>query len=547
LATAAIAFLAVSAVSCDSNKTSNKMGDGGPGDDLSAISTDDGGSDDLAVIDVDAFIAEHDLAQLPPIMCVGGAGCPCMTGADCNSGICDATNKVCIDLTCGNANDPCVTSADCCGLVCVSKKCGGQCIADNQPCSVDADCCSTLCTNSADGGAGKTCKSLTGPGQCKTAGNPCSGPDAGTAMSTECCSKVCTANHQCAPPRQVSYCTQINDICHADSECCTGVCNLIPGTRVGTCASINTTCTVDGLSCNGCGSCCSRFCGPFGSIGSNICQPASGCHVLGDTCRTNKDCCGGDQTQTLPGPNGTGQVVCVPDPTYPTKIGTCGAPSHTNCPPDTYMPSVNCKNNCIPTGDICHLNPAPACGANVSINADCCQCVSTKDCCKPDHAGIPRCNFVGGCVAQGGSCTSAADCCAGPCIPDATGSLHCLSAPDGGITCQPETKPCTTNSDCCLGLLCIVPPGSIQGTCTNPTPPPPPDMANAPDLAGVPPADLAGVPPVDMATAPICSQYGQGCSTKVPCCDGVTCLDATSGAACASNNTASCLCFLNIP
>jgi hypothetical protein len=32
------------------------------------------------------------------------------------------------------------------------------------------------------------------------------------------------------------------------------------------------------------GACCSRACGPWGPTGIDVCQPASGCHPVGDLC-----------------------------------------------------------------------------------------------------------------------------------------------------------------------------------------------------------------------------------------------------------------------
>ena len=40
------------------------------------------------------------------------------------------------------------------------------------------------------------------------------------------------------------------------------------------------------------GACCSRSCAPWGATGVLICQPASGCHLVGDLCTSDDECCG---------------------------------------------------------------------------------------------------------------------------------------------------------------------------------------------------------------------------------------------------------------
>src|SRR5207249_4011469 len=123
-----------------------------------------------------------------------------------------------------------------------------------------------------------------------------------------------------------------------------------------------------------------------------------------------------------------------------------------------------------------------------------------------------------------------------------SGALHC------GAMCVPDVGKCTTNGDCCTGLLCVVPPGSLQGTCTQPVVQQP-DMG-AVDLAGV---DLAGV---DLAgadlsapdlAAPTCAQYGQTCSATVSCCNAVSCLTPlTSGAQPCGPTDTTCTCYMII-
>src|SRR5207248_1924701 len=126
-------------------------------------------------------------------------------------------------------------------------------------------------------------------GTCKTAGNPC-------AAGSECCSGFCPASTgKC--DLGGSFCIVEGDVCARSVDCCTGVCNIATGATLGTCGppppSGSTFCTgVDGSRCSACTDCCSRVCAPYGTSGVFICQPAEGCHVTGDLCRRDTDCCG---------------------------------------------------------------------------------------------------------------------------------------------------------------------------------------------------------------------------------------------------------------
>jgi hypothetical protein len=128
-----------------------------------------------------------------------------------------------------------------------------------------------------------------------------------------------------------------------------------------------------------------------------------------------------------------------------------------------------------------------------------------------------------------------------PCLPDpTTGQLKCGSA------CVQLGDGCTTNADCCTGLLCQATPGSVGGSCVITTTP-----VGQPD-AGVPPvkADAAAdaVTPTDDASGPgeadappLCGFWGQGCSVTQPCCGYIQC-SARGGSPCTADDT-ECLCY----
>ena len=140
------------------------------------------------------------------------------------------------------------------------------------------------------------------------------------------------------------------------------------------------------------GPCCSRACAPWGPTGVLVCQPVSGCHVVGDLCMQDSDCCG---ATGLPGGSHK-PVSCVIS--APGAVGVCQNP-------------MGCK----PDGDVCKLRTS-SCNAS----CDCCSgnC-ETEDTCRQDNVGVPRC-AAAQCVAAGGACASSANCCDGAsCVPNA--------------------------------------------------------------------------------------------------------------------------------
>jgi hypothetical protein len=295
-------------------------------------------------------------------------------------------------------------------------------------------------------------------------------------------------------------------VCGRNAECCTGLCTIADGASIGTCApppSGATNCSggVDGTVCDGCGQCCSRLCAPFGETGVSVCQPASGCHVNGDLCRSDSDCCGGAGS----GLPGDGNVVCDREPG--ADIGICRNP-----------------RSCNPQGNVCHFQDY-AC-SNSSSRNNCCAGTGNSGVCQLDGLGVPRCNGLGDtCREAGETCSSAADCCDGrPCVPDADLRLRCATPDDPTQNCIATSGSCTINADCCPGGACIRAAGSTQGTCAALVPP------------GSDPGSDAGAP-VDGGSGgsggsagsggdgggSSCSLYGQACSSGADCCGTVPC------------------------
>lgn len=378
---------------------------------------------------------------------------------------------------CLNLGAKCNVNGDCCSNVCNNGTCDyPKCTSDNQACTQNGQCCSGMCT-------GGKCTPLNNT--CKTLGNSC-------MQSGDCCSKLCKGGI-CSPS---SFCGQSGDVCATGADCCTGICNKPMNQQLGTCNADPpggpANCgQVDGVLCGtpdggfqlndaglpACGgACCSRNCSPYGPTSMLICQPASGCHVVGDLCQQDKDCCG---SNGLPGGSGK-PVVCDKSGGYP--IGICRNP-------------MGCK----PNGDICRLK-------TMSCNASCDCCIGNcqnADTCHQDILGVPRCSYPcdGGAPQPNQACATSADCCGYPCVPNPN------YTPDSGVsplTCSPQKcqscgQKCTVTADCCPGTGCIIQNGSTSGTCG--------------------PCSDGGMPLPDGG----CNQYGQLCNTGADCCNGVPC------------------------
>jgi hypothetical protein len=447
----------------------------------------------------------------------------CNQASDCCSHLCLGNQCVSSPAVCGNPGDKCGVSTDCCNGSCVNGTCGAtQCLSIGATCPVPGNtCCTDTCVGGKCAPIGSTLDGGTVTPVCTTAGNTC-------AKAADCCSGLCT-NGTCNLAS--SYCVQTNDICFTGADCCTATCaspnsSPVSATNPGTCvmpATGGVNCTgVDGTLCDpsqiGCAAgCCSDLCEPYGPTGVAICTQAQGCHVEGDLCRKDTDCCGGEPVDA--GILGGGLVTCViPDG---GAVGICSTPT----------PGAGGHNACVPAGDVCQYNNSNSDGgyacSSSSTRSNCCDGQTPdKYLCQLDKLGIPRCLAYGGggsgdggtdggpnaCRQTAQTCSTAGDCCDGvPCVPDPTGQLVCAST-----SCIPSTGACTSNADCCAGNTCVVPVGALGGTCSAPPPPPPPPPTDGGTTSDAGTADASAS----------CAYYGQSCAS-LPCCANTYCVSGS--------------------
>lgn len=378
-------------------------------------------------------------------LCVSGAGACVVIGGECQSNVeccggrtcaADGTGvKRCIDQSfCGGPGETCSAANQCCSMSCngTCQTSGTLCAPEGESCSADTDCCSNACN-------GTTCESV-GAG-CATLGERCTQE----GYDPNCCSQYCVnfggdggADLRCAAS---STCRARGEICSAASDCCSGVCTdagICPTqAQLGQKRFVGEPCAADA-------DCASYACASTFPGGPKVCQFLGGCRPAEEICTEDWQCCGHlelsasrDQCQTAQPTPG----VCAP---------VAGVPGLKRC---TLQPTDK------EVGEICQS------GGNPVHN-----CCGGADACRPTITGVSRCFYGGGftadggCTANGEPCSIADQCCSKICAPAA------LS--DGGVElqcsgCIANGGACTTHNDCCgkscVGGVCEAPAGADGG------------------------------------------------------------------------------------
>jgi hypothetical protein len=498
---AAAAMANVVFVGCGS-EDDNPIVEGADGGDENANTSETGPGLDSGT---DGFITTIDGSRADAADCKLVAQ-TCASSGDCCSLNCNTTTKQCEPPLnkCSPSGTACITGNECCTLSCVGSTCSTKlCVADNGACAVDGECCGGKCA--PDGKGGGICTPLN-PGGPKTDGNPC-------ATNTDCASKLCSGGI-CVSS---SFCGQNGEQCAADTDCCGGACTKAAGSTLGTCGltkasgaggcdPAGTTCTSSGAACGQ--PCCSRSCAPYAATKVSVCQPASGCHLTGDLCRADSDCCGWSGS---PDPK-MGVVTCRKDVST-QEFGLC----------DKGQGCTEPGTLCGQVGGVAVCSASNSCCDPVGKPSNYCQS-NPSNCCAFDNLGVPRClvaprDCATAVITTATVCATSADCCGKPCIDNKCGT-----------TCVPSGGACSASADCCAGLPCAITPGSTKGVCGG---------TLAPDGGVVPPpADGGVVITQDGGTAGdggVCALYGQGCTMTSDCCNpnsGVQCLGTAGAMSC---------------
>ena len=375
-----------------------------------------------------------------------------------------------------------------------------------------------------NGLGGGVCKPL---GTKPTSGNPCT-------MNSQCATSYCN-NGVCSNP---SFCTVSGDICSTDAQCCGGLCSKLAGAAVGICKTVTTGGGVVGGACLPAGElcspngtctgadCCGRSCAPSPTSGLGVCQPESGCHIIGDLCTSTVECCG---NKDLPGS---------------IKGGAGGPSTDVQCQKigRTDLRRLQLRDDGVQPGR-CALQAGQRLGRRLGIVQHEGRLLRRQRQPVPD---VPdrreRHPALHGHVqpelhdqAPGGYAVRVER-------RLLRWRLHPQRGPGTVATkpyvcgtpgvCQPQGATCTATSDCCKGLPCAVPPGAVSGICGG---------TLLPDggVATTPPPGTDGgvvVPPTDggadAAPPPVCALYGQTCTVAGDCCSGVPCTGTAGSATC---------------
>ena len=421
---------------------------------------------------------------------------PCTQTDTCQTGVCTGASPV----TCATP-DQCHTAGTCIVAtgVCSNPRKANGTVCDDTNANTAGDVCTTGTCAGVDHCVGVTCSALD---QCHTAGTcidhatgACSNPL--KANGTVCSdANPCTQTDTC----QTGVCTGASTvICSASDQChAAGTCN--PGN--GTCSNPSKT---DGTACDDTNAnttgdvCTTGTCAGVDHCVGVTCSALDQCHTAG-TCidHATGDCSNPAKADATPCNDGT---VCTQNDTC--QSGSCTGSNPVTCAaPGACQETATCDATlgCVyaskTAGTECSAavcvsggaQPAGLCdgtsaGCPATTPVDCGSYTCESGACSTTCTGCTAEAYCdqGSCLpkhAQGGTCSTTANCLAGSCIDGVccestcTGQCEACDVSGHEGTCWPTTgaphggrTACSTDTSSCGGVC----DGTLRTSCTYPT------------------------------------------------------------------------------
>jgi len=379
-----------------------------------------------------------------------GDGAACMTGTDCQSGLCTSGKCTAPPATCEDGKkDGQETDVDCGGHVCAP--CG-----TGKDCKRGSDCASYAC-------AGGTCRAVSATDGVKN--------DSETDVD---CGGTLQSNGAPNPGSDGAPPCAVGQRCLLPSDCAAGVCSSGPGSAPGSAgADAGDAAAVDAMAA-------------MGGAGPLFCQAASPSDGVQNDSETSVDCGGGFLADGMPNGMSDGAPPCQHGETCVLGTdcaeGVCNANEGKgggpiNCPVDMMgckcqvaSDSDGVKNDsetdvdCGGGTSLGSDGASPcAAGLHCAVATDCasfvcvgglCQAATCFDGVKNGAETDADCGggACAGCT-EGKSCILGSDCASRGCnyASVCVGAPSC-TAHNGGDTCGPgeSDQGVTTNEDCCL-------------------------------------------------------------------------------------------------
>ena len=435
-------------------------------------------------------------------ICLNFTCSPCTTNRQCGSG------RVCCDGQCQSGN--CCDEGDCQDRACQSKTCtGNRCqytamngaaCDDDDPCTVEDTCQSGACS-----GRAKDCSAQADPcndGVCRASDGQCvkRPKDNGTACSDNdsCTTGDSCQNGACRPGAGVD-CRSLNDDCNdgvcrqSDGQCvkepkddgtaCGAGGECVAGSCEATCRALNATCNPNNNRC------CQdepTICEPLNPncYASGDEQDPRCCHLTGDSCDDDCECCagrfceGGACCSHTGSPCETADECCSGFTTLDCVSGRCCVEESFPCeeegdcctgfcgPNNECQACLNLRQSCdSDLNQCCQTGGRTICAQSFDFNdANCCRplggaCEGSQDCCDGQRS---TCTNGRCCLGEDATCTASSQCCPGfSCRGGVCRSDICLepgeACPPGSINCCPEEGTTCSGGTCCrqVGRPCV--------------------------------------------------------------------------------------------